>query len=1075
MFRQTSIKRMSFSGFLVIISVLTASLGSFFIYEEYQHVNAESVALEEEYLRLTKDMMRKEVEMIIESINFERKQTETRIRNTLRDRVIQAILIAKEIYRKNQGHLSDEAIKRIIIDRLRGVRFDSGRGYYFATVGADKEMIADKPELAGRTLTNVSDTSAEGAVRNMVAMVTGTEEGFYRYWAPKPNDPGSESPKLSFVKYFGLVGWYIGTGVYLDDMRRDVQKQILERMFSRPYKPGRYLYVFQYDGTVLYHVQKQYIGRNMLWSIDSNGAEVVRQLLDVSRKPGGGYVASIGEKPQTGQPIPRIAYAGAYKDWGWVIVMDRDIDDLEAILQQNKAALQRDVKGHVIKIIFVFLAFFALAILLSRYFSGKLDKEFGVFSDFFQKAAATYKGIDKNRLNILEFRDLADSANQMIQDRRNAEEALQESEAQVRLLLSSTAEAIIGLDTRGNCTFANPSGLKLLGYKHAEDELIGKNMHVLMHHSRHDGSPYPEEECRICLAFREGVGTHTDEEVLWRSDGTSFPAEIWSYPIYRDNQIVGWVLTFVDITERTQVEQALQRAHDELETRVAERTAELAVAKEQAESANQAKSDFLARMSHELRTPLNAILGYAQILKRQGDLTEKQKEQISTIQSSGEHLLSLISDILDLARIEAQKEKVELMEFNLSTLIHEVLNTIRVKAAEKDLAFHYEERSSIPALVRGDARKIRQVLLNLLGNAVKYTEHGSITLRVGTRDQGSGIRELEESQVPIYQDQTADPRPPIPETGLFFEIEDSGIGIPEDKHEAIFEHFTQMEGEGRTTEGTGLGLSISRKLIELMGGKLTCDSEVGKGSTFTVELVIEVLESVEAEAIEPEKVIVGYEGERKRILIVDDNITNLAMLVSLLEPLGFDIYTAENGEEAVENAVAVDPDLILMDLLMPVMDGDKALQQIKDDNELKSIKVIAVSAAVADRERADAFAADCDDFISKPVDTTLLLDKLKAQLEIEWIEDEDGGRKTKDERRGTTDEEVRPVKMPPRPVLERIIQHAERGEFTKLGRILDELEAEDAGYSSFCDRVKEYARKYDDEGIVEYIKSRGDK
>jgi signal transduction histidine kinase/serine/threonine protein kinase/CheY-like chemotaxis protein len=671
-----------------------------------------------------------------------------------------------------------------------------------------------------------------------------------------------------------------------------------------------------------------------------------------------------------------------------------------------------------------------------------------------------------------------------IRELEQAEQALKNSERRLADIISLLPDVTFAVDLDGRVILWNRAAEEFTGVS-AED-ILGKGDYeyaIPFYGERRPilidllFKPAPEIE-RLYPSLKRKTEMIFGESYTQSARRSEVYLKSVAAPLYdSEGNVIGAIETIHDITERKRAEEELKKHRDHLEELVRERTAELALAKEAAEAASRSKSDFLANMSHELRTPLNAIMGYAQILKRQGDLTEKQKEQISTIQSSGEHLLNLINDILDLARIEAQKEKVKLMKFNLSTLIQEVLSTVRVEAAEKDLAFHYEERSSIPAMVRGDARKIRQVLLNLLGNAVKYTEHGSVTLRVSVvsgqlsveKDEGRGTKDEERGKEDNKQGATSN------EQRVTFEIEDSGIGIPEDKLEAIFEPFTQMEREGRTTEGTGLGLAISRKLIELMGGKLTCDSEVGKGSTFTVELELEVVEGIEPVSLEPKKAVIGYEGERKRILIVDDNITNLAMLVSLLDPLGFDIYTAENGEEAVEKAVAVDPDLILMDLLMPVMDGDKALQQIKDNNELKSIKIIAVSAAVADRERLEAFAADCDDFISKPVDTTLLLDKLKAQLEIEWIEAEEGGLKTKDEGRGTKDEEVRPVKMPPRPVLERIIQHAERGEFTKLERILDDMESEDTAYSGFCDRVKEYARKYDDEGIVDYIKSRDDR
>jgi CheY-like chemotaxis protein len=350
-----------------------------------------------------------------------------------------------------------------------------------------------------------------------------------------------------------------------------------------------------------------------------------------------------------------------------------------------------------------------------------------------------------------------------------------------------------------------------------------------------------------------------------------------------------------------------------------------------------------------------------------------------------------------------------------------------------------------------------------------------VILRVsGVRCQVSGNEEkrLTTDDGSRTRDEEPESRVQFPVSSFQFQVSDTGIGIPKERIEAIFEPFAKVDIEGRWTEGTGLGLAISRRLIELMGGKLTVESQVNKGSTFTVELEIEVMEGVEEAAKAPEKVVIGYRGERKHILIADDNITNLSMLVSMLKPLGFEIETAENGEEAVGRAAESQPDLILMDLMMPIMNGDEALRRIRENEDLKKIKVIGVSAAVADKDRADAFAADCDGFISKPVETGTLMDKLKAQLQIEWIEQVDEERRMKDEGRGTRDEETVAVKIPPQAVLEQIIQHAERGEFTRLESTIDELEAEDSNYSDFCDRIRAHARKYDDEGIIKYIKSR---
>jgi PAS domain S-box-containing protein len=475
-----------------------------------------------------------------------------------------------------------------------------------------------------------------------------------------------------------------------------------------------------------------------------------------------------------------------------------------------------------------------------------------------------------------------------IAERERAQGSLRESSELVMLLLESAPEAIYGVDLEGHCTFCNTACLRMTGYDEAS-ELMGRNMHEVTHYARPDGAFYPVEECGIYQAFRDGHGTHGDDEVLWRKNGTSFAVEYWSRLLHRNNRVIGMVVTFVDVTERKRAEEVMRNA------------------KEAAEAGSRAKSEFLANMSHEIRTPLNGVIGMTE-LALGTDLTQEQREYLETVKFSGDALLRVINDVLDFSKIEAGKTELELSYFNLRECLDTILRTFALRASEKQLELLCEVDERVPQSVRGDPFRLRQILVNLLGNAIKFTEAGEVALRVRV-DELDGKECL-----------------------LRFTVSDTGVGIAAPVHKLIFDPFTQADSSTtRTYGGTGLGLAISARLVNMMRGEIWVESEPGHGSEFHFTVHLGVGEdslSTRDPATPPQG------SETARVLVVDDNRTHRGILTVLLNHWGMRSTAVQSGEDALVQLGAAracgDPyKLILIDAQMPEMDGFALIEHIR--------------------------------------------------------------------------------------------------------------------------------------------------
>ncbi len=490
---------------------------------------------------------------------------------------------------------------------------------------------------------------------------------------------------------------------------------------------------------------------------------------------------------------------------------------------------------------------------------------------------------------------------------------------------------------------------------------------------------------------------------------------------------LGFARSLTDLTalaiaafERRQVERALQEA------------------KEAAEAANAAKSDFLSNMSHELRTPLNGILGYAQILQRDGNLTAEQRAGLGTIYRCGHHLLNLINDVLDFAKIEAQKLELEPTAFHLGLCLESLLDMCRLRAEQKGLTLRYLPDPRLPVAICSDEKRLRQVLLNLLGNAIKFTEEGEVSLAVTVLER--------------------DDR----RCTLRFTVADTGVGIPADRLAAIFLPFEQTEIGRRKGEGTGLGLAISRHCVEMLGGNLQVESTLGQGSRFWFELPCPLDTTWQPSPNAHPPTVVGLHGRPPQVLVVDDNPENRAIVVGLLEPLGCVVEQAEHGLAALEQLAANRPDLMILDLVMPVMDGFAVLRRLRSDPRYRDLPVIVSSASVSAQDRALSLAAGSNAFLPKPIDSDELFQLMEQLLPLTWLREEPS---------------LPPLALPPPSDLlalagDRLPQLqdlARKGRLQALQSVLQELVQENAATQPLVDRLSLWIQEFDLESLQNFL------
>ncbi len=475
---------------------------------------------------------------------------------------------------------------------------------------------------------------------------------------------------------------------------------------------------------------------------------------------------------------------------------------------------------------------------------------------------------------------------------------------------------------------------------------------------------------------------------------------------------------------------------NEMLEQIEKRDTELAEARDQAMTANKAKSAFLANMSHELRTPLNGILGYAQILNRDNNLNPNHKKGIDIIQSSGEYLLTLINDILDLSKIEAGKLELSPNEFHLVNFINGIAELFKMRAEQQEITFSYEFSKRLPVGVYGDEIRLRQILINLLGNAVKFTQAGTVSLKV---DYYNGK--------------------------VHFKVADTGMGIATDKLDTIFLPFQQAGEQNYRAQGTGLGLSITKKLISMMGGKLQVESVLGEGSVFWMALDLPVTShQLEADSVK-KPIIIGYHNLPNlplKILVIDDNYENRNIIKQLLKPFGFNVIEAVNGEDGLDKAIKFCPDLIVMDLIMPKMDGFESTREIRKIPEFKKLPIIASSASVFKHHREDSLKAGCNAFLAKPIYDKELFELISQYLHLEAIYEE-----TSVSTENPEEIKISELQKLPAEQATILFNLAMIGDIAGILEFADNLKQSDTQFLAVATRICELANQFDNEKLCE--------
>ena len=855
-------------GMVILAFISVGLVGYSWIINEYERFKKEEVTLRVKYVKTQENIIKNETDKVIDYIEYKKSQAEERLKQLIKNRTNEAYQIAVNVYRENKDAMDSFKLKKVIKDALRPIRYNNQSGYYFITrLDGVEILFADRPELEGRNLIDMQNSEGKFVIRDMIEIIKKSGEGFYSYTWTKPNEIGKDFPKIAYIKHFEHFDWLIGTGEYLDDVVNDIQQEVLARIENITFDNDGYIFAGQWDGLSLSGPAK---GRNMIDITDVNGVQIVRELIKVA-KSGGGYVSYVMPKLNSDVTFNKLSYTMKIPGWGWYVGAGVNVEKIETIINQKKAALQKRIKNHFFKIIAILAAVLFLILLTAKFISNRMKKSFDLFSAFFSNAATASAKIDSEKLPFVEFESLAQSANRMIQERNKVELALRGSERNYRELVQSANCIILRMDTKGQVIFFNNYAQNFFGYR--AEEIIGKNV---------VGTIVPQKDSNgfDLAAMIKDISANperyvSNENQNVRRNGEQVRVTWMNKVIYDEEDRIREILAVgIDVTEKWKLEKRLAQAQK-----------------------MEAIGTLAGGIAHDFNNILSAIIGYSELSLIDTPKDDPIQNNLKQVLQAGGRAKELVRQILTFSR---QREN-DLHPIKVNLIVNEAVKLLRA-SLPSTIQIRHKIESNLT--VRSDATNIHQILMNLCTNSSYAMQ------------ENGGILEINLSDVDLNSNFAGQHPGVKPGKFIKLTVSDTGCGMSPEVLGRIFDPFFTTKKVG---QGTGMGLSVVHGIVKSHGGAITVDSLPGQGTTFSL-----FLPATDAAPITPEDSIQLMVTGTEHILFVDDEDFQADLCKRLLARLGYRVTTRTDSLEALGlfRQNPDDFDLVITDMTMPAMTGD---------------------------------------------------------------------------------------------------------------------------------------------------------